>query len=1268
MAVRSTLAVKTGTQSITTSFAAMVTAGETLDSINGFNAGTSNVRQVVDAAYNGRYGRHGFSCNVGNVSNEMEGRKNGSSYMGRAKHNSESQGSNTNSGMGAPIVLATSDYFEAMVRNFSGTNNSGTNELGWSMLEIMRADFNAALVKKSGNQSLAASTYVVLTWDQEEYDLNGWHDNSVDNSRLTVPAVGVDLVRLYANIEMPASTDQTVLNIQKNGANAVGLPTMDVKHGSSRQRFINVFGAPMAVVPGDYFEALVYNGSAQDVVAGDNTWFGIERLPRDLKYCLVTKSTNQALAATTNTPVTFDSEIADVGGWHSLLSNTDRMTVPLGVNRVRLTACVEAASATNQLVLAIWKNGSVAYAGAGSRDNDTDGVEYQNVFTAVVNCSPGDYFQLIAYANTARDVLGGTLTWFSIEEVRGEDDYDPDVEDVVFHLVPTGLQSTTVFTDESPAAHGNGTVTNNAAIDASVYSKFGTCAYFDGGNDRIEWADSPDWQIGATSSDPWTIDFWARIEDNTSHLDFVVGQRAGAFGGSGMSFSLVIVNGFVEMAADPGTGTPWVVSEASPTTLMSINTWYHIAVEKDSSGVVRIYRDGVMTKKDTPADSSIRDATSALSVGNPIDNSLDYRGGISHLRITKGLARWATDAGFTRPEGPTPLTAPAVTNISPIGGPAAGGTLVAISGGNFLGATDVTFDGVSATGVVVYQEVVFCYTPAGTNGPVDVVVVMPGTDFTVTDGFTYTDLDPAVVTSITPNIGSSAGGTPVTIVGDNFTGATVVNIGGNPATSVVVVNDETITAVTPAGTVGLADVEVVGLGGADTLEDAYEYVIPARITQVPLLVVNLPNQPTRVTQLPFLVVSLPAQGAFVTQVPHLVVWTPTPIPLPLPIVPEMPVMETWEWKTTLNIAERNKEQRSALRAHPRMGMSFDAYILNDQDRQTVYQMLFKYIKQTFNYPMYHYSVKLDAAASAGATKLFFNPAHTDLRDGEVVALFDPHLEKTYYLILGAVDADGANLTTALPYDVPEYFMICPAPRFLIQNPSFSMNSVDGGLTMNLEGAQVRNVLRADQSTTLTLIDGMPLLEVRPLADSSVDENFDQNITWVDNKIADPEPKTNWFSPLISGEREFLVHRPAGLDFWRAFANALRGRQNPFLLPTFREDLPLYSTPALGATSFQTSNVQFFDFWRSKAWRYVRIQSDAGVIYRKINEVTDHYDADGNPIYMTVKLSASIGAGTGANSNMVISFVNTVRLDSDTITLEHGPVDTVLSMKVRMIEE
>ncbi len=83
---------------------------------------------------------------------------------------------------------------------------------------------------------------------------------------------------------------------------------------------------------------------------------------------------------------------------------------------------------------------------------------------------------------------------------------------------------------------------------------------------------------------------------------------------------------------------------------------------------------------------------------------------------------------------------------------------------------------------------------------------------------------PPVVTSISPSSGFTSGGTPVTITGVGFTGATGVTIGGAAATSVTVVNDTTITATTPAGTSGSVNVVVStasGLNGTNTL---YTYV------------------------------------------------------------------------------------------------------------------------------------------------------------------------------------------------------------------------------------------------------------------------------------------------------------------------------------------------------------------------------------------------------------------------------------------------------------
>ena len=68
------------------------------------------------------------------------------------------------------------------------------------------------------------------------------------------------------------------------------------------------------------------------------------------------------------------------------------------------------------------------------------------------------------------------------------------------------------------------------------------------------------------------------------------------------------------------------------------------------------------------------------------------------------------------------------------------------------------------------------------------------------------------VTGLSPTSGPEAGGTPVTITGAGFTGATAVDFGTNAATGLTVVNDTTITVDSPAGT-GTVDVTVMTPGG-----------------------------------------------------------------------------------------------------------------------------------------------------------------------------------------------------------------------------------------------------------------------------------------------------------------------------------------------------------------------------------------------------------------------------------------------------------------------
>lgn len=88
---------------------------------------------------------------------------------------------------------------------------------------------------------------------------------------------------------------------------------------------------------------------------------------------------------------------------------------------------------------------------------------------------------------------------------------------------------------------------------------------------------------------------------------------------------------------------------------------------------------------------------------------------------------------------PIVISAPTITDISPLTGSVAGGTAVTITGTEFATGATVTFGGDSATDVVVVSATeITCVTPAHTAGAVDVVVTNTDTG-TVTSagGFTY---------------------------------------------------------------------------------------------------------------------------------------------------------------------------------------------------------------------------------------------------------------------------------------------------------------------------------------------------------------------------------------------------------------------------------------------------------------------------------------------------------------------------------------------------
>ena len=156
-----------------------------------------------------------------------------------------------------------------------------------------------------------------------------------------------------------------------------------------------------------------------------------------------------------------------------------------------------------------------------------------------------------------------------------------------------------------------------------------------------------------------------------------------------------------------------------------------------------------------------------------------------------------------------PVPPPTVTKVKLNKGPAAGGTSVMITGASFTEVESVKFGSIAvaaASYTVNSVTSISAVSPPGMVGKVNVTVTTPiGTSAPSSrDRFEYTP----TITSVSPNGGSKAGGTSVTVRGTGFAiGATATLVRfGSTKVSVSCSSATECTGVAPAHAVGTVDV------------------------------------------------------------------------------------------------------------------------------------------------------------------------------------------------------------------------------------------------------------------------------------------------------------------------------------------------------------------------------------------------------------------------------------------------------------------------------
>lgn len=177
-----------------------------------------------------------------------------------------------------------------------------------------------------------------------------------------------------------------------------------------------------------------------------------------------------------------------------------------------------------------------------------------------------------------------------------------------------------------------------------------------------------------------------------------------------------------------------------------------------------------------------------------------------------------------------------VSTVSPAQGPAAGGTLVTVTGTNFAPGATVLFDGVAGTNPEITANSASATTPPRPVGRVEVSVRNPDGEYASrADGFHFiTAAPPPVLESLSPASGSTRGGTALTLNVRQLIEGAELKIGSAAPVPLALADPTTAVATSAPSTYGTFDVVVTNPDGqSSTLPSGFTYVAPApKLTDV----------------------------------------------------------------------------------------------------------------------------------------------------------------------------------------------------------------------------------------------------------------------------------------------------------------------------------------------------------------------------------------------------------------------------------------------------
>lgn len=351
---------------------------------------------------------------------------------------------------------------------------------------------------------------------------------------------------------------------------------------------------------------------------------------------------------------------------------------------------------------------------------------------------------------------------------------------------------------------------------------------------------------------------------------------------------------------------------------------------------------------------------------------------------------------------------------------------------------------------------------------------------------------------------------------------------------------------------------------------------------------------------------------------------------------EAPAQEQLQWNTTVVTANDGTEQRIRLRKHPRQGIKAN-YPVHVKDMPKIENSMYGWLSRRWAVPLWTEAQSVGNIAS-GASTITIDTTKTDFRANSLAYIYESN-DKNITVEVTTVAAGSITLRLPLASGYTSAWVMPARIGMITGSPTKKLFGHD--MSINV-GFSFTDNLSFGTGTAPTQFLGEDLYTDETLLGDVLEDPYYTRIDSVDYDTGSFTQFSPWKYVKKKRTLKYILQGMAEINIFRKWLHRRGGRQKPFWIPSFEDDLRVSQTNAI-STSILIYDDNYLTF--SSARKHICIFFTNGTFVIRTIASAATQDA----LQTNLQLDVTLGSILPSTIKR-ISYLSLRRLDTDKVDL------------------